>query len=1272
MSECKKIRRLLTLHPADWSPAEQEMVETHLAACPSCAALKEECAGQGRLLRTLPAAEMTPIQQRDLFARMAKAKGKHVVGSRWSLVWGVAAGLVVLLALAALFSLLLQRTGRLPTGNRTPTAGVSPQPTGTLPAGVAELRGLPLLPISDPMGAIQTFRVRYANNTWQREQSKFGKDELHHRALPDCVLYPSDGFLASGTFNEHITLENSEYIEGNAEQVTLGDYEFRRTNLNSSDQTLELISYDLVGDKFSFVFGLRVTGLEPGAVEHCRTDAETVLSTLVLDEAQQGPFAITLATLAVSENPGQWSRDATSALQRDMEAWLEAGNDPAGLREALSIVPLIDPATVEVNSTDLDGDGRNEVVLRGLWGNPLFTICKSGSFGTNCSTLLSFWFPEEWTIVGSALIPQELNGVGGRELIITTTIMASEGARIEDMEVFSLDDDGDPFQQIFMASLEDWAGPARWKLEPDPTAPGQQQFVLTAPHIYGNGFEDRQLNHPLERQVWRWNWTDAQFALAEEEVDTERSGRGVDVPVTAGDRLWWKTNEAETAFRGGDYEAALERYEQIIVLAEGWTPSATEPDWAAYARFRRGECLALLGRAGEGRAELSALAEEYRGDMLGTLAASFLAAYGGGSAPDAAARGVAALPTAELYAHFSAEGSGSLQSPLNAPGILFPGAGLVDYLNAHPELTADMTALQAGLQEAGFAAEQVQQQGEQLFIMLRLPQAPEAEGKLFRWRLEHADGHWRIAPFITKIAGGIGAVVGLANEEIWRPKEIDETAPPTPGTTPAPTPTASPSPMVDDPLANSRRIWESRRLPADGPLFAASLAEDIAAWLNRGNDPSGVGDLVWALPEIEGGSWGGDLNLDGRWDVQVQIDRPGVPVIVCLSQDTGKYLCSSLPETFAGPVSITADSTIYTQDLNCDGSPETIITYTVQISGGWAELLYVYRWDRQESDGRPLLAFHATLLDEAGPSRWYLDSDPAAPGCQQIVLTFPYRWFNGFDDPKLNHPAGRQVWRIYGGVDRFELAEQSVDLEHSASGAQVPVTAEDAQRWQINQAETAFRAGDYQAALERYTAARDLAVAPGPDLPDWTAYARFRRGECLALLGRADEARAELAALAEEYEGDMLGTLAASFLAAYGDGSAPNAAARGVAALPAADLYAHFSAEGGGALRFPMDAAGVLYPGAGLAAYLDAHPELVTDTAALRAGLQEAGFAAQEVLWEGETLVVVLQQPELAGVSGAPAHWRLENGDGAWRVTPLDPGQSEQWPTVGGLNQSIL
>ena len=186
---------------------------------------------------------------------------------------------------------------------------------------------------------------------------------------------------------------------------------------------------------------------------------------------------------------------------------------------------------------------------------------------------------------------------------------------------------------------------------------------------------------------------------------------------------------------------------------------------------------------------------------------------------------------------------------------------------------------------------------------------------------------------------------------------------------------------------------------------------------------------------------------------------------------------------------------------------------------------------------------------------------------------------------------------------------------------------------------------------------------PGEEEADWRAYAAFRRAEALLLLARPDEGLSALEAVATDMEGDLLGELARAFLQGYGSGEDPDAAARGVAAMQGADLYAHFYYERGGALRFPMEASGILYLGAGMVAYLNAHPDLAGDLPALRAGLAEIGFQVGGVLAdENGDLSIIVPLPNRSYAYGQDS-WVLAVDGDRWHVSlPVSEGE---WPVVG-------
>jgi len=169
---------------------------------------------------------------------------------------------------------------------------------------------------------------------------------------------------------------------------------------------------------------------------------------------------------------------------------------------------------------------------------------------------------------------------------------------------------------------------------------------------------------------------------------------------------------------------------------------------------------------------------------------------------------------------------------------------------------------------------------------------------------------------------------------------------------------------------------------------------------------------------------------------------------------------------------------------------------------------------------------------------------------------------------------------------------------------------------------------------------------PGGDEADWRAYAAFRRAEALLLLARPDEGLPALEAVLTDMEGDPLGDLARAFLQGYGSGEDPDAAARGVAAMQGGDL-----------------SSGILYPGAGMAAYLNAHPDLAGDLPALRAGLAEIGFQVGGVLAdENSDLSIIVPLPNRSYAYGQDS-WVLAADGDRWHVSlPVSEGE---WPVVG-------
>lgn len=521
----------------------------------------------------------------------------------------------------------------------------------------------------------------------------------------------------------------------------------------------------------------------------------------------------------------------------------------------------------------------------------------------------------------------------------------------------------------------------------------------------------------------------------------------------------------------------------------------------------------------------------------------------------------------------------------------------------------------------------------------------------------------------------------------------------TPAETPVPTDTPPPPAAPEeptgavpaaDPLQGVREALADYEPVADARPVAYAVLEGIAAWLAEGGEADALPEALGPVP-VPGSdepamplAWATDLTGDDRPDTVLYIPLMGLPLFLFTPQDGDPRPAGHLlpPDLDAIQTDFPVLETemgvdlpgVDIRDLTGDGSPEVLFS-TIGAGGSSSRLLpRFYRWH----EGSFHLVFSATLVNWAGESRLALEPDPTGEGRTQIVLTYPQLYGQGFDHKLANHPAGRQVWRWSPGAGRYVAAEQSVDLESSGWGPEMPPTVEDRLRWLTNEAEDLFRSGEYEQAVRGYDAvlalAREEDWQPGEGEGNWPALAAFRRAEALLLGGNDGNGLEEMAAVAEAYADDLLGDLARAFLAGYASAGGPEAAARGVAAMQDVPLWDHFYYEEPGALRFPMDAAGILYPGAGLAAYLQAHPGLAADPAALKAGLTEAGYEVLDVNpAQGGAVEILLAtrgptDRANQGESGPPpVWWRLVPPNEAWHVAPPAGESGDGWPTVGSF-----
>ncbi len=401
--------------------------------------------------------------------------------------------------------------------------------------------------------------------------------------------------------------------------------------------------------------------------------------------APAGPFTLAQAWLDEMTTGGGYPDVAqlqrlAEALRADTVAYLDAAIAPdtplAEQQPALTRMAADLPGweSGEVLPVDLDPDIETELVISvGIGGDPL--LYAYGADG-HWQVALVPW-PDDMEVDPNlwpgAVEAQDLTGDGSAELVATYRLRGGSGVW-DYVQVFRWT--GEAFALLFRADLLTWAGESRYALEADPTQSGALQIALIYPHLYGLGFDHKMINHPLGRQVWRWDAGVGRFALAEMSVDLERSAWGDEFELTVEDRLRWLVNEGETRFRQGDYEAAWPWYDRTLALAEteAWEPVGEVPHWSAFAAFRRAQLLLLTGHVDEGRTAMQAVATMWERDAIFTaLAQAFLDGYGEGG-EGAAERAFEAMRAAvDLEKHFYYEGFGLLRYPMTAQGILFSG-----------------------------------------------------------------------------------------------------------------------------------------------------------------------------------------------------------------------------------------------------------------------------------------------------------------------------------------------------------------------------------------------------------------------------------------------------------------------------------------------------------------------------------------------------------------------------------------------------------------------
>jgi hypothetical protein len=229
---------------------------------------------------------------------------------------------------------------------------------------------------------------------------------------------------------------------------------------------------------------------------------------------------------------------------------------------------------------------------------------------------------KNYTVLPSTALPRSIfNSVSALDVTgdgIKEVIASADNCSVAvaiDVSVLRWVGGGDPFRVIFSMQYGG-DGPCDYRFVP--TGRGQD-IEVTLPVI--GAFDLSRIGHTAKRSRWTYDAGTDRFL---------RRGDWTEPPKTAGQQL----NAAEALLRHGDLPGAVRAYHRAWSdrsLGEHDEIFPDTIDARAFARFREGELLAILGREEDARTALHDA--ETRGGQLGALAHAFLSRYSG---PDGA------------------------------------------------------------------------------------------------------------------------------------------------------------------------------------------------------------------------------------------------------------------------------------------------------------------------------------------------------------------------------------------------------------------------------------------------------------------------------------------------------------------------------------------------------------------------------------------------------------------------------------------------------------
>lgn len=358
------------------------------------------------------------------------------------------------------------------------------------------------------------------------------------------------------------------------------------------------------------------------------------------------------------------------------------------LKDALQAIPNLpeqaQPQVVAIHTGDDQGGSRDLVFvgIQGVMGLPILALERLGAsyeilppLGSDSTSA------DARNFYPGQLEAREMTGDELQELIYVLEFPGASGTTNE-LTVARWIPEPKALRTIFRAALINWAGESDFAIE---AAADATTIRLTFPWF--GAFDHKLLAHPNASQTWEYDEQLDRFVRVSQTIDPPRTPRQ-------------QLNAAEYAFRNGDLNGALERFQRVwqdeSLEAEDFGESKADPK--AFARFRAAVVAGLLGDTGDARTWLGDV--QRSAPALGQLAQTYAR---NSSGRDGALRGWIAIANAgDLYQLIYESKAGNLDFPFEADEIYWQGGIVASYLNTHTDADKDPAAVWSALDALGF------------------------------------------------------------------------------------------------------------------------------------------------------------------------------------------------------------------------------------------------------------------------------------------------------------------------------------------------------------------------------------------------------------------------------------------------------------------------------------------------------------------------------------------------------------------------------------------